>query len=147
MDRGTALPLFIVLSTVVLAGCVTAPGVGTDPATTTTTTETTQTTQTTITQDVVSEEDAKNRALRAEETFLTTTLGNATCLDDWGTTASTTHEEATVLNRTSDGVIVEVTHPYWYTKGSTHADGGSHARYLVTPDETGRLEGSDVHPC
>lgn len=146
MGRGTALPLFIVLSTVVLVGCVTAPGNGTD-TTPPTTTKTGQTSQTTIGQDLVSDEDAKDRALRAEEHYLSTRLRNATCLKDWGTTPSTTQEEATVLNRTSDGVIVEVTHPYWYTTGSTHADGGSHARYRVTPGETERLDGTEIDPC
>lgn len=93
---------------------------------------------------VVSNETAKERALAAEESYLTERLQNVSCLADWGTTSTTVSKRATVTNRTSAGVYVEVTHPYWYSTEQTDADGGTNARYVVTAESVERERGDSV---
>jgi hypothetical protein len=95
----------------------------------------------------VSDEEAKERALAAEEAFLAGRLRNASCLTNWGTYPTTMSESATVVNRTADGVFVEVVHPYSYSTENVSADGGSNALYVVTADGTRRVRGDDVAPC
>ena len=96
----------------------------------------------------VSSEDARTRALAAEEQYLRDRLENASCVEGWGTNSYTgVQEEATVVNRTADGVVVDVVHPFWYGTATVDADGRSEATYLVTDDETRRLRGTDVSPC
>lgn len=97
-------------------------------------------------EPAVSNRTAKRRALAAEASYLTDHLQNASCLDDWGTTATTVSERATVTRRTSNGVYVEVTHPYWYYKGETEADLGSDALYVVTEETIERTRGDSVSP-
>lgn len=92
----------------------------------------------------VSNQTAKNRALDAEESHLADQLQNASCLEDWGTTETTVSKRATVTKRTSEGVYVEVTHPYWYTKDDTESDQGSDALYVVTDETTERESGDSV---
>lgn len=108
----------------------------------------------------VSDTDAKERALQAEESYLTAHLSNASCLENWGTSPTVTNEEATVVNRTQDGVLVAVKHPFSYTKvlastgdsdstrsARSYADGASRARYLVTEEAVRRVSGDEVQPC
>lgn len=96
----------------------------------------------------VSDETARERALTAEERYLRTRLGNAACVDGWGTNSYTGVEaEATVRNRTSEGVSVDVVHPFWYGTETVEADGRSEATYLVTENATRRLDGTTVSPC
>jgi hypothetical protein len=108
----------------------------------------------------VSETDAKERALQAEESYLRAHLSNASCLENWGTSPTVTNEEATVVNRTQDGVLVAVKHPFSYTTMSTsvddsdstltarsYADGASRARYLVTEEVVRRISGDEIQPC
>ena len=104
--------------------------------------------RTTIAASTVSDKQAKERALTAEEAFLTKQLQNASCLTDWGTTPTTVSKRATVTKRTADGVYVEVTHPYWYSTEQSEADAGSNALYVVTVDGTERVRGENVSaPC
>ncbi|NEU56906.1 hypothetical protein [Halorussus sp. MSC15.2] len=105
------------------------------------------TAEATLSPDVVSDEAAKERALAAEEAFLTERLGNASCLDNWGTYPTTAHKRATVVERTADGVRVEVSHPFSYSTRRTEADGASRAVYLVTADDARRVSGDTISPC
>lgn len=96
----------------------------------------------------VSNGDARERALSAEEDHIARQFENASCVEEWGLTSFVGVEaEASVTNRTADGVYVAVTHPYWYATEQEEADVGSNARYLVTDDATERLDGTEVSPC
>lgn len=95
----------------------------------------------------ISGEAAKERALAAEEAHLESVLRNASCLDSWGTAATTASERATVVERTTEGVRVEAVHPFSYSTERTEADGASEAVYLVTPDDERREHGSGPAPC
>ncbi|WP_049986231.1 hypothetical protein [Halobellus rufus] len=98
--------------------------------------------------DTVSTGDAKERALEAEAEYVTQQFENASCVDEWGLESYTGVErEATVANRTSEGVYVDVSQPFWYSTAEVDADVGSEARYLVTENDTRRLDGTDVSPC
>lgn len=146
-----ALLLAVVVSSLKLAGCTNIvsdqPTTSEQPTTATPTPTAPTTTQSTIASSDLSDSTAKDRALTAEETYLSAHLSNESCLNDWGTTPTTMDKEATIVNRTADGVVVDVTHPYWYSTGSSEADLGSNARYLVTENETTRLSGDDIDPC
>lgn len=96
---------------------------------------------------VLSSENATARALAAEESYLTDRLRNASCLSDWGTEPTVVNSEATVVNRTADGVTVDVTHPYWYSTAADEVDASSNARYVVGPERTDRISGDVVAPC
>ena len=132
-----------------LAGC-SGPDVTTDPGSPTDTTD-----NGTISPAKLSDSTARERALAAEEEYLEGQLAGAPCLDDWGTTATVVSKEATVTDRTEDGVRVDVLHPYWYTRTVTdqgtsiqeHADAGSRATYLVTTEGADRVNGDVVAPC
>jgi len=95
----------------------------------------------------VPDSEAKERAFAAEEAYLTERLEAADCLQNWGATASTASEDATVVERNADGVRVNVRHPYWYSTERVDADTRSIARYLVDAERAERLYGSDVDPC
>jgi len=112
---------------------------------------------TTVPASALSDAAAKEQALVAEDDYLRDRLSDAACLDEWGTSASVASEEATVVERTADGVTVAVTHPFWWSRPRTqsdatrtvmeHADGASEARYLVTAADAERVSGDDVSPC
>ena len=120
--RTVALCLCCLLVSLSVAGCLGGPG--------------------------VSNGDAKERALSAEEDHIARQFENASCVEGWGLTSyAGVEEEATVTNRTADGVYVAVTHPYWYSTEDVEADVGSEARYLVTADATERIDGTEVSPC
>ena len=103
---------------------------------------------TTVSPRSISNETVMERALAAEETYLEAAFRNASCVESWGTEATVGIDRgATVVNRTADGVYVEVTHPYWYGTDDTEADGGSNALYLVTSETVHRVRGDDVSPC
>ena len=133
-----------------LAGC-SAPNATTESRSSTADTTENQT----IAPSDLSDSAAKERALAAEEEYLEGQLSGATCLDDWGTTPTVVSKEATVTDRTEDGVRVDVRHPYWYTRTMSdqgtsiqeHADGGSRATYLVTREDADRVDGDIVTPC
>jgi len=96
----------------------------------------------------VSNDDAKDRALAAEEQHITEQLENAPCVEGWSPTSFVGLEEAaTVTNRTAEGVVVQVRHPYSYATEDEEADVESTARYLVTIEEAQRIDGTDVSPC
>lgn len=123
------------------------------PTATPTTTPTTTPTETDVSTprptptDAPAVRDAKDRALAAEEAFITRRLENAACLDEWGFSAPVVDKEASVVERTGETFVVDVQHPYWYTEGETHADTGSEARYEVGPETVERVRGDDVSPC
>lgn len=105
----------------------------------------------------VPDEEAKERALTAEEEYLTEQFQNASCLTNWGTYPTTANKRATIVERSADGVYVEVVHPFSYTTEQTEAeggsrereeaDGGSNALYLVTASSIERVRGDSVTPC
>lgn len=90
---------------------------------------------------------AKERALEAEESYLVERLENASCLTGWGTSETTAQTTASVADRTAEGVVVDVTHAYWYSTEKAEADGASEARYVITDDDTRRIHGETVSPC
>ncbi|QLG29685.1 hypothetical protein HUG10_18940 (plasmid) [Halorarum halophilum] len=121
-SRGLLLCLCCLVVSATIAGCLGGAGVG--------------------------DAEARERALAAEGDHIAEQLENATCVEGWGPTSyAGVEREATVTNRTADGVYVEVTHPYWYSTGRDEADVGSNARYLVTADAVRRVGGTDVSPC
>ncbi|WP_224450598.1 hypothetical protein [Haloprofundus salilacus] len=96
----------------------------------------------------VSDKDVKERALSAEERYVTTQLKNASCVNDWGLNSYIGFEkEAQVTNRSTDGVDVEVSQPYWYSTDEDDADTGSKATYFVTVEDIQRTSGDKVSPC
>ncbi|WP_144903209.1 hypothetical protein [Halobellus captivus] len=96
----------------------------------------------------VSNSDAEDRALAAEADHIRSRLENASCVDEWGLTSYTGVEtEASVTDRTAEGIHVEVAHPYWYSTEEIEADVGSNARYVISERETRRADGDDVSPC
>lgn len=96
----------------------------------------------------VSNDDARERALTAEEQHIAETFESASCVEAWSLTSFVGLEaEATVVNRTSDGVYVDVRHPYSYSTAAVDADVESKAQYLVTDDDVERVDGTDVAPC
>ncbi|KAB1198625.1 MULTISPECIES: hypothetical protein [Haloferax] len=141
------------VSGVGLAGCLREAPETESESTNTTHSETTedQTTtpasQTEIPFAEVTDEDAEARALAAEEAYLDSRLQNASCLLSWGTTPSTASREATVVERSADGVVVDVTHPYWYSKEGEEADLVSEAFYLMNNTSVRRTSGDEVSPC
>ena len=131
-----ALFVAVVLTSIALAGCASLPS-NQPPSTTTT-----------VAPSDLSDSTAKERALTAEGAYLSAHLRNASCLESWGTEPTAVSKQATVINRTTSGVVVDVTHPYHYaTTDGTHADVGLDARYLVTTNGTTRVSGDDIHPC
>jgi hypothetical protein len=115
---------------------------------TTVRTKSTTSERTTIPASELSDSEARERALAAEEQFLTERLRNAPCLTDWGTSPTTASKRARVTERTAEGVSVDVTHPYWYSTERTEADVASNAVYLVTADSVRRVRGERVSvPC
>lgn len=117
----------------------------TDSPTTRTTSTTSE--RTTVAPSDVSDEAARERALTAEEAFLTEQLRNAPCLTNWGTSETTASTYATVTDRTADGVYVDVQHAYWYSTEDAEADGASTAVYVVTADSIRRDRGDSISPC
>jgi hypothetical protein len=91
--------------------------------------------------------EAKERALSAEESYLSAQLEDQDCLESWGTNPSTAVKTAALTGLSTDGVVLKLSHSYWYSTDSVHADLRSSARYLVnTTDET-RLSGDEIDPC
>lgn len=120
----------------------------TTPQSTATHTQSTTFERATIATAEISDTDAKERALTAEEEYLTEQLQNASCLTDWGTSPTTMGERATITKRSADGVYVEVVHPYSYSTEQTAADGGSTALYRVTATSIDRMRGEGFSiPC
>lgn len=96
----------------------------------------------------VSNSDAKERALAAEEQHITEQLENASCVESWSLASFVGLEkEASVTNRTDEGVHVVVKHPYSYSTERDEADVESEAHYLVSPDDVDRISGTEVSPC
>ncbi|WP_411966930.1 hypothetical protein [Haloferax sp. YSSS75] len=142
----------VLVSVVGLAGCLGDESTGSDESTETTHSETMDLQTTTEFQTGTPQtEDAgptvEARALAAEERYLESRLQNASCLLSWGTTATTASEEATIVSRSDDGIVVDVTHPYWYSKEGEEADIVSEAFYLVNETGVERTSGDDVSPC
>lgn len=101
----------------------------------------------TLARSVVSDREARERALAAEEAYLAERLGSATCLGDWGTNATAADEHASVRARTPDAVVVDVSHPYWYDSATVEGDATVAARYRVTAERARRVSGETVAPC
>lgn len=96
----------------------------------------------------VSNSDAKERALAAEEQHITKQLENASCVENWSLVSFVGLEkEASITNRTDEGVHVVVKHPYSYSTEQDEADHESEAHYLVSPDDVDRISGTKVSPC
>jgi len=104
-------------------------------------------TETEILPPTISDEKAKKRALDAEEEYVFEHLQNAPCLTSWGTAGTPARKAATVIKRTTEGVRVEVTHPYWFSTNDMEVDATSRAVYLVSPDSVQRVSGDEIDPC
>lgn len=130
------------------SGCLGESGTA-NPVTDSTATDAPDTTaKRTVSPSVVPDENARERTLAAEEAYLTDVFENASCVEEWGLTSYVGQEkEATVTDRTAEGVCVTVTHPYWYSTEQVDADSMSDARYLVTAEDARRIDGDDVSPC
>lgn len=98
---------------------------------------------------VLTVETAITRALCAEERYLRRQLQHADCVDSWGTydAGGSPDKEATVVNQTSNGIYVDVQHPYWWGNTEVSDDSFSTATYLVTGNRTRRVSGRAVDPC
>jgi len=95
---------------------------------------------------------AQQRALAAEESYLTDRLSDASCLTDWGVHEGAGPERsASVTGVALGGLRVSVTVPYAYSmpyeNETLYADAGSNAAYVVTLTGATRVEGPDVSPC
>lgn len=135
-----------------IAGCIgdSAGGTGSSDTPEVTTTEARSSTseQPTTSTLEISEKEAEERALSAEEEYITNRFENASCVNEWGLNSYTGFEkDAKVTNRTTDGFEVAVSHPYWWSNNQTDADGGSKSRYLITAETTKRISGDEVSPC
>ncbi|WP_227133997.1 hypothetical protein [Halorubellus salinus] len=96
----------------------------------------------------VSNDAAKERALDAEEAYITDRFEDASCVESWSLISFVgIDEEATVVNRTADGVYVDVTHPLSYATDDEEADVATEATYLVTEDDVRRVSGTNLSPC
>lgn len=100
-----------------------------------------------LTDAGLTDDDAKQRALQAEETHLESQLRNASCLGDWGTNPTVTGEEATVVNNTGSEAYVRVVHPYWTSRPAVETDGATESIYRVTQNTTERIDGDRLSPC
>ena len=105
-----------------------------------TTPETTPTTE-------IKEEYAKESALEAEQSHIKNQLERANCLDEWDTGSATVEPEARISSRADSGVYVNVTYPFSTTRYGTVSDRASTARYLITEQESRRMNGDDISPC
>lgn len=147
-SRRDVVELFAVALSLGTAGCL-ADSQNSD--------ESKSTAQTTVSPSDVSDDKAKILALDAEEVYLSKHFANATCLEDWGTYPTTASKEASVTNRTAEGVYMDVVHPFSYRtkpkevgegkKVQTEADGASEASYLITDNSSIRLQGDAIAPC
>jgi len=95
----------------------------------------------------LSDEDAKRRALDAEEEFLSEYLRGKSCLGGWGFSAPVVSERAVVRERATGEVVVAVRHPFWYSTGGGHGDTDSTARYTVTTETADRERRSGPEVC
>lgn len=95
----------------------------------------------------VPDERAKERALSAEEAFLSDHLQGNPCLDEWGFSAPVVTKKAVITNRTADTVVVAVRYPFWYSSGDTHVDTYSTAIYFVTAENAERERQSGPLDC
>lgn len=115
---------------------------------TTTHTPVTTSDRTTIALIDVSDEEAIERALAAEEEFLAEHFRNASCLTDWGVTPRSAASQTKVTKRTAEGVYVAATVEWYTTTEEVDDDGLSKAVYVVTADSIERVQGdSPWSPC
>ena len=129
LRRRPFLALCVLLSGV-LAGCVGGPVVGPSDGRDST------------------DERAVERALATEEEYVVSVLESAPCVESWGLTPyGGIEENGTITDRTGGGVVVTVTHPYWYGTEELESDGGTEARYRVTTERVERLDGTELAPC
>lgn len=91
--------------------------------------------------------ETQERALAAEEAFLTERFRNASCLTNWGVSPKSPSTRTGIVERTAEEVRVEVTLTYYYSTDDLEADGASNALYVVTVDSTERIRGDEVSPC
>jgi hypothetical protein len=94
---------------------------------------------------------AQQRALTAEEVYVSNQLANKSCLSDWGINEGVGVGEGSTTGVTVGGVRVAVTLPYAYTtetdEGTVYADSISHAVYAVTATDVHRISGDRISIC
>lgn len=94
---------------------------------------------------------AEQRALAAEEAYVTAQFQNESCFEDWGVDEGAATKSAAVTGPTVGGVRVNVTMPYAVRyeteEGPLFADAASEAVYEVTPITTRRISGDTIAPC
>jgi len=110
-------------------------------------TQTPGATQQTVAPATLPDSEATDRALEAETDYVSARLENASCLSYGETGEFTASAEATVTNRTQNGVVLNVQRPYSWAKNDTVADLVSNASYLVTKNQTNRRSGTSISPC
>lgn len=152
-SRRKALQTVCGFASLALAGCTdrTTPAETSTPTPASSSTPTVSLTGTaapeTTTVDRNSER-AEDRALSAEEAYITEQLENASCIEEWGLTDYVGWGKgATVINQSTNGVYVNVSHPFWYSTSEEEADVGTKATYRIAGDEVQRLSGTRVSPC
>lgn len=150
--RRKALQAMCGAASLALAGCterMTSGGADTPPPSSSTPTASPTATAAPETTTVDrTRERAKDQALRAEEEYITEQFENASFVEDWGLTDYVGWRKgATIINQSSTGVYVNVSHPFWYSTSEEEADVGTKATYRVTGDEVQRLSGTNVSLC
>jgi hypothetical protein len=97
----------------------------------------------------LSDRESKERALSAEHEFVTGRLTEAPCVERGRASdyENDVDEWATVLNRSEGAVRLQVSLPYSYNTEGEHADRVNRAVYVVTENDTRRLDGDSVVEC
>jgi hypothetical protein len=131
MSPRTALLCITITAGILLSGCIGAPTAD----------------QPSPAASAVDNGEATERALNAENAYVSARLENASCIDDWSFTQYFAEQNATVLNRTERGVVVEVTRPFSWTDDGLVTDAVSNPRYLVNETETVRLSEWNTVVC
>lgn len=84
-------------------------------------------------------------ALRYEETFIRRHLRNASGISSFSVGPATVTEQAVVVNRTVQGVYVEVLQPYSYEYPEGVADLSTRALYFINESLIERRQGTAVN--
>lgn len=139
---------------IILTGCLTFEGM-TSPNTynTTTTSTSISSPQSPSTEeprefpdapDTITNSTAKQVALDYEEVYIYNVLQQEN-YSEWGV-GNWNDSSATVLNRTQNGIYVQVRMPYSYQYESGYVDGVSQATYFITTETIERVKGDGIDP-
>lgn len=87
---------------------------------------------------------AKEAALDYEAAYVHNQLRNEMGVRDFEVPGGPSSQRATIVNKTSQGMYVEIQVPYYYSKGQAEVDGVSKATYLVNTSEIRRVRGTNI---